>query len=257
MQEQPQSVNGEISLKDIVGFLTFNYRPILLCGILGLLSSAAYLSQLPKIYEATWQMQMANSSEDPASLIERLRMPTAYSIEVQHSCGMSEGWAGDYLGGKLKVDAIKKLPNIVDMKIRDGSLDQIKSCAEAIVAMITEQQRILIEEKMAVSKELLQLNQQRLQRDMKLFEDLQRNENGSLKYLAKLERINSINTRIDTLQEEMLSSQLRPARLIAPIYVPNKPLMPKTVLWLILGAVLGLMLGLLYALWRDWWRKAA
>jgi hypothetical protein len=257
MQEELQSVNDEISLKDIVGFLTFNYKPILLCGILGLLLSAAYLLQLPKIYEATWQMQMANGSEEPASLIDRLRVPTAYSIEVQHSCGMSEGWAGDYLGDKLKIEAIKKLANVVDMKIRDGNLGQIKSCAGAIVAMITEQQRNLIEEKLAGSRELLQLNQHRLQRDMKLFEDLKRNENGSLKYLAKLERINSINTRIDALQEEILASQLHPAKLIAPIYVPNKPLTPKTVLWLMLGAVLGLMLGLFYALGRDWWRKAA
>ena len=249
--------NDAISIKDTLYFIIQNKKLIIFCSLTGLLFASVYLLLLPKLFEATWQIQMATGSEDPVVLMVRLRTPTTYPAGVQHRCDMPDGEWEDYLGGKLKVTVDKKLPNTLSMKLYDGSLDQVKNCSEALVAMIVEQQRNLIEEKLVGTKEMFQINQQRLQREMKLFEDLKRNDNGSLKYLAKLEYINSLNARIDALQEEILSSQLHPAKLISPIYVPNKPLTPKTGLWLIFGAGLGLMLGLLYALGRDWWRKAA
>jgi predicted house-cleaning noncanonical NTP pyrophosphatase (MazG superfamily) len=214
--------------------------------------------QRPKVYEASWQIEMARNSEDTNALIERLRLQTTYSIAVQHSCGMPEGEVfGDYLGGKLKVELIKKVANVVEMKVGDTSLDQVKACAEAIVAMIVEQQQKLIDVKLAGQKELIPVMQQKLQRDMKLFADLKRNESGSLKYLAKLEYINALNTHLDALQEEVLMSQLYPAKLIAPIYVPDKPRSPKLGLWMLVGLTLGLFMGMFFAVVRDLWRNVA
>lgn len=252
-----QTTSDEISLREIMTFFKRNQRFILLCGIAGLFLSAGYLMQRPKVYEASWQIELARNSENTNALIERLSLPTTYSIGVQHSCGISEGEIfGDYLGGKLKVELVKKVANVVEMKVSDTSQAQVKACAESIVAMIIEQQKKLIDAKLAGQKELIPVTQQKLQRDMKLFEDLKRNGNGSLKYLAKLEYINALNTHLDALQEEVLMSQLYPAKLIAPIYAPDKPRSPKLALWVLVGLTLGLLLGMFYALARDFWRSA-
>jgi LPS O-antigen subunit length determinant protein (WzzB/FepE family) len=261
-QEIRQTASDEISLRDIVDVLKRNYRLIVGGGGAGLLFSAAYILVVPNQYEASWQMQMAqvgnSNSEEPAALIQRLRMPTAYPVEVQQACGMPDGGEfGDYLGGALKVEVVKNVANAAGMKVRVPGPEQAKQCADAIVAMVVAQQRGLIEERLAGRPEQILFVEQMLQRDMQLFENLRRNENGSLKYLAKLERINSLNARLDALKEEVLMSTQHPAKVTVPIFVPNKPVSPNVRLLLIFGMSLGLMLGALYALGRDGWRKAA
>ncbi|MBI5890605.1 MAG: hypothetical protein HZB47_07995 [Nitrosomonadales bacterium] len=260
--EKQQAASDGISLRDFVDFFKRNYQLIVGGGVAGLLFSTAYVSVEPNKYEASWQMQMAqannSNSEEPAALIQRLRMPTAYPVEVQQACGMPDGGEfSEYLGGTLKVEAIKNVTNAVGMKIRVSSPVQAKQCADAIVAMVVAQQRGLIEERLAGRSELILFIEQMLQRDMQLFESLRRNENGSLKYLAKLERINSLNARLDALKEEVLMSTQHPAKVTVPIFVPSKPVPHRLGLLLLLGVSLGLMLGVLYALGRDGWRRAA
>ena len=138
--EKLQTAGEEISLKDIVDFLKGNWKRIALLGMVGLLSSAAYIALIPvpeKKYEATWQIQMAqfskSNSEEPAALIQRLRSPTAYPVEVQRSCGMPEdGEFSDYLGGKLEIHPTKDVPTTVDMKLYAANSSQAKQCAEAM-----------------------------------------------------------------------------------------------------------------------------
>ena len=268
--EKQQTASDEISLRDIVDFFKRNYRLIVGGGVAGLLFSAAYALTVPNKYEASWQMQMAKTGngngnengngniEEPAALIQRLRVPTAYPVEVQRACGMPDGGEfGDYLGGTLKVEVVKNVANAVGMKVRVSSPELARQCADSIAAMVVAQQRGLIEERMAGHSELISSVEQMLQRDMKLFEGLKRNENGSLKYLAKLERINSLNARLDALKEEILMSTKRPAKVTVPIFVPSNPVSPKVRLLVIFGMLLGVMLGALYALGRDGWRKAA
>lgn len=258
-QEIQQTVNDGVSPGDIVDFFKRNYRLIAGAAGAGLLFLTAYVLVVPNKYEAVWQMQMAQvgngNSEEPAALIQRLRMPTAYPVEVQKACGMPEGGEfGEYLGGTLKLEVIKNVANAAGMKVRASSPERAKQCAEAIVAMVMAQQRGLIEERLAGRPEQILFVEQLLQRDMQLFESLRRNENGSLKYLAKLERINSLNARLDALKEEVLMSTQHPAKVTVPIFVPSKPVSPNVRLLLMVGALVGLMLGVLYALGRDWCR---
>lgn len=273
--EEQQTVSDEISLKGIVDFLRRNQWLMVFWILAGLLFSIAYLAQVPKKYEAKWQMQMAQyvnstgngnsnsnnsnvNSEEPAELIQRLRAPTIYPIGVQQSCGMPEnGEFGDYLGGTLKVDLVKNVTNAVEMKVSTTSQDQAKKCAEAIVAMIVAEQRGLIEERLVGRQAQLLKYQQALREEQQQLETIKKSELGNFGYLAQLDKLSWLRTRIDALQEEALLSQMHPAKLVAPIYVPSKPVPFKAGLLLLLGVSLGLMLGVLNALVRDGWRKAA
>jgi len=260
--EKLQTEGDEISLMDIVDFLKLNQKLILFSGVAGLLISAIYVILAPKEYEARWQMQMAQYSsnsniniEEPSVLVQRLKSPTAYPAEAQQQCGMPEnGEYGDYLNKKLEVKTIKEAASAVQFKFRAAKPAQAKQCAEAIVSMIMTQQHSLIEEHLAGRQVQLVKYQQSLAEEQLQMEKNKKFELGNLSYLAKLDKLSWLHGRIDALQEEALLSQMHPAKLIAPIYAPSKPIAPKAGLVLPLGILLGLMLGVLYAFGR---RKAA
>lgn len=255
-ENQQTTVQEYISLRDIVDFLNRNKWLILFCGVVGLLASKIYLMQVPEKYEARWQMQMASGSEEPVTLIQRLRVPSVYPVEIQLNCGMPEGGEfGDYLGGTLKVDPIKGLANAVEMKLGAPSYDQVKKCAEGIVAMITLQQRGLIEERFVGRKELVTHYQKEMLDELQQLERIKKSDISNVSYLAKLDKLSLLRTRIASFQEEIYLSQLNPTKLIAPIYIPKNPVARKVILLMMLGVAFGMMLGVLYALGRDTWRK--
>jgi LPS O-antigen subunit length determinant protein (WzzB/FepE family) len=259
MQDETlQTAGGEISLKDLVDFFKGNWHRILFYGVAGLLLSLAYVALSPKEYGAIWQMQMAQVSnnnpsniEEPVALIERLRFSTAYPVEVQQKCGMpNDQDIGDYLNKKLEVQVIKNLSKVVQFKYRSNSPVQAKQCAETIMTMVLVQQRSLIEQGFAGRKMLLAQYQKSLAEEQRQLEKMKKSELG-FGYLARLDKLSGLRTRIDTLQEEISLSQMHPTQLIAPIYVPSKPISPKIELVLLLGISFGLILGVLYALGRE------
>lgn len=278
MQNEQERTADEIGLNDVMVFLKSNRRSIVLGGFIGLSFAIAYIGLTPNKYEARWQVQMAkfvnngnvsansngtNSisfslSEDPAALIQRLRVPTVYSPAVRQSCGVNEGSdPGEDLGGRLKVNLIKNVNDSVEMKVVSSSRDQAMKCAEALTGMIVEQQRDLIVERLAGRQTQLAEYRKALLVEQQQLEKLRNSELGNFGYLAKLDQVSWLRTRIDGLQEEAMLSQLHPARLTTPIYVPSGAVSPAVGMSLVLGALLGLMFGLIFALAREVWRKMA
>lgn len=266
--EGMQTEGNEFGLVEAITFLKNNWKGIILGGLVGLLFSVAnYAVLTPKRYEARWQVQMAdfgiskvsnNKSEDPAALIQRLRMPTVYTVEVQQTCGMpTSGEYGDYLNGSLKVIPVKNVANVAEMTLTAPSPESARKCAEAIVAMIVAQQRRQIEESLAGRQAQVAEYQQDLLEEQQQLEKIKKSELGNFGYLAKLDRLSWLRERIDALHEEALQSQMHPAKLVAPIYVPSKPASPKLTPMLLLGAMLGMILGVLFPVGRVVWRKMA
>ncbi|GEM_PF-1995045 len=265
--EKQQAASVEISLKDVVGFFIRNQRLIVFFGVAGLLFSTAYILLAPKKYEARWQMEMsqftntnANTStsniEDPAALIQRLRFSSSYPAAVQQSCGISkDGELGEYLGGALEVQIISSLDKAVGMKLRARSDTLARQCAEAIVAMIVVQQQGLIDERLAGRKELLLQYQQALLEEKQQLDEIKNTEFANFAYLAKLDKLSWLRTRIDALNEEAYLSKKHPAKLTFPMIVSSKPVSPRVGLALLFGVSLGLILGVLSALVRDKWRR--
>jgi len=249
----------EISLNDLVDFIKSNWKRIVLFGIVGLLLSSAYVVLAPREYGAIWQMVMAqlsnnnnlSNSENPVALIERLRFPTTYPVEVQQQCGMQHDKdIGDYLNQRLEVQVINNLPNAVQFKYRANSQAQAKQCAEALVMMVVQQQQGLIESQLTVSKIQLARYQKSLAEEKRNFEKMN-NDIIGFAYLARIERLTFLRERIDALQTDIFLDQNYPAKLTAPIYASSKPIAPKVRLVLMLGILFGLMLGLLYVLGRE------
>lgn len=253
-----QQEGEEICLSDIMRFFKCNWKIVVLGGGLGLAFSGAYVARIPERYEAILQIQMAQFSagvvEEPAMLIQRLRLPSAYSVEVLRYCEMPE--AGDFLGGKLDIKPIPNVTTAVDMKLQAAGPAQAKQCAEAIATMITAQQSNMLEEHLSALLGLVVHYQQALADERLQAEKIKAFSLSDFGYLARLDKSSWLRTRIAALQEEIFLSRQHPTKLMAPIYVPSKPLPSKSGVVLWLGVISGLMLGVLYALGREAWRKA-
>jgi uncharacterized protein involved in exopolysaccharide biosynthesis len=262
MQDENLKTEGkEISLKDIINFFKDNRKRIVFCGIIGLVISSVYVTIAPREYEATWQMQLAQlgnkNIEEPAALAARLRPAGMYPIGVQQHCGMTSVVdIDDNLNNKLEIKPVKDLPNIVQIKIRANSSEQAKQCAEALVTLIIAHQQGLIEESLAGRQEQMVQYQQALKEERRQLDKTAKTEQN-IAYLAALDNLSWLRTRVDAIQEEILLSQMHPAKLMVPISAPGKPSSPNTKRILLLGILSGLMLGLLYAIGREGWRKVA
>ena len=272
--EISQTLGDELGLKDIIGFLKRNGRRVLLCGLAALVLAGVYAAISPNKFEARWQLRLAhfvassNSGninggsgssdsrnvliEDPAALIQRLRLPTAYSAEVQGACGMT-GEFDEYLDHALEISAVKNVAGLVEMKVRAASTSQAMRCAEALVTMISVQQHDMIEEQMSgyraqvlkYRQTLAQLRQRSSRKSDVFGPDA----------VSNYESAAQLRIRIDDLEGEIFQSQSHPAQLAAPIYVQSKPISPKVTPLLALAGVLGLVLGVLYELGRESWRE--
>ena len=266
LEEKKQTASVEISLKDIVKFFKHNQRVIVFFCFVGLLLSIVYILLAPKKYEVRWQMEMtqfgmnasanANNIEEPAALIQRLKFSSSYPVAVQQTCGMpQDAEFGEYLGGALEAQAVSSVDKAVGMKLRAHNAKQARQCADAIVAMIIAQQQGLVEERMAGRKEQLLQYQQAMLEEQQQLEEIKKSELGDIAYLAKLDKLSWLRTRIDALKEEAFLSKKHPAKLTFPMIVSDKSVSHKAGLVLPLGMLLGLMLGVLFGLVRDKWRR--
>jgi len=110
----------ELSLDKIIEFLQESWKIIAGFTALGILGAALFLMLVPKQFEATAQIKMAqiannNSNspnninplgiyiEEPQALIARLALPTSYPKEVIEICGVADSSNG----GLLLVKKIK------------------------------------------------------------------------------------------------------------------------------------------------------
>lgn len=265
-------VSDAIDMSDVVGFFKRNRLLIIAWAIIGLLVSVPYIIQKQSIYEARFLLQMAQfvnridsgsaggisygNSEDPAELIQRLRLPSIYPGKVLQSCGMSENSEfGNYMGGKLVVQPVRNVANAVEVKVLATSPELARKCSEAIVDMIMEQQRELTQHRLSGRKEQLAQYQKTLSEEQELLETIKKTDLGNFGYLAKLDKLSWLRARIDALQEEAQLSQMHPARLIAPIVVPSTSVSTRKELFLLFGLLMGLVLGGVHALIQSVWRK--
>lgn len=264
--EKLQVVEEEISLRDIVRFLKRAWKFLVVGGAAGLFIVLAYvvINKAPEKYQAVGQIRMAttkegNNIEEPEMLVERLRLPTAFPIEVRQDCGMPEGGEfGEYLGGLLEIKPSKNVKGIAEVTISAGDANQSKGCVSAIVKMIIGQQQGLIEAQFAVQNELITRYRKLLAEEQQKLEKIKRAELSVLSSAGLLGNLSWLNSRINSLQEELATSKAQPAKLISPIYASGKPVRTSSnvdKVWF--GVFLGLVFGALSAFVLEAWRKSA
>ena len=266
----------EISLLDIFLFFKDEYRFILGFTLLGFIGAALYFWTLPKQYEASGQIRMAQIAnannynnynnnnnviplginiEESQALLARMKLPTSYPKETIALCGLAEEKdAGALLAKKAKLSLPKGLGGTVDLEIRDTSKEAAEACANGIYQFIKTSQAQLIAPYIEEASKKLIIEKERLSLATQVIARADKSGSGvSGAYLATRDEIRYLVDQISALQAVINGNESRAARLVAPIYV--KEVFPQKRDGLFLGLLLGGFLGLLLAVARKWYRS--
>jgi len=276
--DNPQSdsknnFDDELSLIDIINFFRESCKVIAGFTMLGITGSALYLWGVPKQFEASAQIKMAqiasvnnsNSNinplginiEEPQALIARMALPTSYPNETVILCGLADQKDPEVaLASKVKFSIPKGVGGIVDLKIRDASKEIAKACTNAVFRLIKTSQAKLIAPYIDEASNKLAIEKERLGRATQVIAKADKSGTAvSAAYLATRDEIRYLLDQISSLQNIITSNESRSAHLTAPIYVKDQPVFPQGRNSMAVGFLLGGFLGLVLALGRKWYRS--
>lgn len=252
--------NDEIELKDIIEFARENFKLIAATTLVAVALSLVYLMVTPKKYEGSLLLQMAQQGEAvieaPVKLAVRLRYATSYTEAVTMACGFeSLGAVGDNLGGMLKTSVLKLVPNVLELKLRATSPEEVSQCSAALSMMIAKQQHDLMEEHLIGKRATLEMLQQLETTHSKQLQYARKAEMGDYGFLVIMDKLSSLRTRIAALQEELQPTNLQSAKVLVPLNITPYPVFPNKKITLIIGLLGGVFLGVMFALIRNVVRK--
>jgi capsular polysaccharide biosynthesis protein len=266
IQEQEFS-EDEISLIDIIRFFIENGRTILFGGLLGLLAAILFLLITKPQYEGTMQIQMAQISsneelgvesgnvEEASSLIARLAIPSSFSDQNIIDCafqGKSSGDGALALSRILKSTPVKGVPNLVEIKIKRSSTVEVKNCLESIFSTIKSSQDKISEPLLLRAAELIKQKQGALDEAKQFLIESEKSQKAfSAVYLLTRDQIMNFNSDINSLQNFVNFNESRSTKMVAPVYVSEKPAFPKRNISILVGIFGGLFLGIAFVLVRQ------
>lgn len=273
MSEQSfnSSQDDEISLKDIIDFLIESWKSIAVAGVLGIVGATAFLWVTPNQYQATAQIQMAQISatnnsinplgvniEEPNLLMARLKLPSTYSNQEIKACGLE--WSrkpSENLANAAKFSAVNGVGSLIELKINRDSKEVAVACVQSIFENIKASQNQIIKPYIEEAKILLIKYQDRLSNIQSLVSRVDNKPEAPLfaVYLIHYEEVKFLTEEIQRLNTFIVTAKKRQAKLVAPIYVSDKPVSPKKKNSLIQGLLAGLFSGLLFVIARRTWRN--
>lgn len=264
---------SEISLVDVIEFLQESWKSIAGFTVLGIAGAGLYLWAVPKQYEASAQIKMAQIAnvnnnnnninplginiEEPQALIARMALPTSYPKETVALCGLAEQKDPEpALASKVKLSIPKGVGGTVDLKIRDASKDTAKACTNAVYQLIKSSQAQLVAPYIDEASKKLKIEEERLARATQVIAKADKSGAAvSAAYLATRDEIRYLLDQISNLQSIITGNESRAAHLTAPIYLKDEPVFPQKRNSLLIGLLLGGFLGLVLALARKWYRS--
>lgn len=270
---ETDSVDSEISLLDIIGFFQESWKTIAGFTILGFICAVLFLWVVPKQYEATAQMRMAqiaivnNSNnninplgsniEEPQALIARMVLPTSYPKETIALCGLADQKDAEVvLASRVKLSIPKGVDGIVDLRIRATSKEIAEACTNAVFHLIKLSQAKLMTPYIDQASKRLKIAEERLSRATQFIAKADKSgKDLSAAYLATHDEIRYLVNQISNLQDITTGNESRAAHLTAPIYLKDQPVFPQKYDILMVGLLLGGLLGLVLGLVRNWFRS--
>jgi uncharacterized protein involved in exopolysaccharide biosynthesis len=262
----------ELSLLDIIEFIQESWKTIACLMVLGIAGAGLYLWAVPKQYEASAQIKMAQianvnnnnninplgiSIEEPQALIARMALPTSYPKETIALCGMVDQKDPELaLASKVKLSIPKGVGGTVDLKIRDASKEIAKACTNAVYQLIKTSQAQLVAPYIDEASKKLKIEEERLARATQVIAKADKSGAAvSAAYLATRDEIRYLLDQISNLQSIITGNESRAAHLTAPIYMKEEPVFPQKRNSLLIGPLIGGFLGLMLALARKWYRS--
>lgn len=264
----------ELSLLDIIGFFQESWKTIAAFTVLGIAGAVLFLWVVPKQYEASAQIKMAQIAnvnnnnnnninplginiEEPQALIARMALPTSYPKETITLCDLADQKDPEaVLANKVKLSIPKGVGGTVDLKIGDASKEIAKACTNAVYQLIKTSQAQLIAPYIDEASKKLAIEKERLDRATQVIAKADKSGAAvSAAYLATRDEIRYLLDQISNLQNIISGNESRAAHLTAPIYVKDQPVFPQRRNSLAVGLLLGGFMGLVLALARKWYRS--
>lgn len=266
--EKDEKFSTEISKNftviDFFAIFSENWKMILGFALVGLIGSGIYLTITPPQYEATAMLEMGQigvygnngnvnavaNVEEPAMLLARLKIPSAYLSDAIKACDVSNNTIpGESLARLVHGTQRKELGAIVVVSVLRDKPDQAKTCMSKIFEMIRDQQQSLakpsIEKMVARKKEL----QERLRQNKEYMTMAKKSDSNLIIYLDRRNDLLLLAQQVDELEQAVLRSSA--TRLVSPVYVSPNPTFPKRGLTLALSMIFGLIIGSFFAFGRS------
>lgn len=272
--------DDEISVWDVVNFLKDGWCWLVGGLLLGLAYAVGYLVVMPLVYEATAVLQPATVGmpitaatttvismkgaeiEPVARTLERLKLPTFYTDELVKTCQASsmQALASSVAANQVKGDAL------IQVSYRASTVAVAEACVNAVISQLINSQASVAAPLIKALEEQLQGTQRQLNEAVSFQSQLEKravagSDTASLLVLALSKRESVVRLQKLVDEEKVLLSApvTQPMQLLEPIYVPEKPVLPKKLPVLAAGVLGGLVLGGLAFLVRRSWlaRKAA
>jgi len=270
-EEAMEHSEDEISLLDIIQFFIDNKLHIAIstfaCGALGL----AYSLITPPKYEASMSLQMAvvanTPVEAPAVLLEKMKLPTYFSVGTLNACNMTDSTnPGADLSKELKPLVNKNAP-FITTSFRAPSTDEAKTCLQAVLADVRSQQKILADPIIKQKQSYLSNLKERLstaeqvakylssQKQDFQFKDDKFSANALIlaTRLTKDTEIKDLRNQIVDLEISLTEPQTRETFLAAPMFSSPHKVAPSRSLILAIALMAGFMLGVFGVLGRKAW----
>ena len=261
-----QPLKDEISLNDIIDFLSESWKTIALTGLMGIVGSIAYLWMTPSQYQAIANFQVARVAssdvEPPALLVEKMKIPSYYSQKTHLACNVIEAVnPGMAIVNNLKPTLSKTAP-IINIKYQATSYKEAINCLEAVLGDVRDSQSILSKPIIA-TKSMHQLTlKQKLDASESFLKKLPiKNSNydfsdskfsSSALLLAttimKENEIKDLQIHINDIELSLADPQTKETFLSAPIYASQQKVSPKRSIILMVGMMAGLFFGLVLVL---------
>jgi capsular polysaccharide biosynthesis protein len=255
--------NDEISLKDIFDFLVESWKTITLGGVAGGLLGLGYGVIEPPKYQATAYMQVAKVAgeyvEAPATVLEKLKMPTYYSQKTYAACNVIENLEPGYVIAKELKLTLLKGASIISISYWGQSPEDARKCLEGIFDDVRMKHSLLAKPTLEFKTNQIVNLKLKLESVEKIMKTLRQRNSGSdssdskfsasslllVTTLNKEKEIRDLLTQINDLEIVLLEPQTSETSLIAPIYSPKQKVSPNRAKIFVLGLIAGLLIGFL------------
>ena len=263
--------NDEISLLEIVDFFKDSWKKILLGGVVGGTLGAGYALIAPSIYQATANIQVAKVAnadvEVPATLVEKMKMPTYYSSNTFIECkAENSAEPGKAIANGLNPTLAKNAP-IITIKYKEKSAEDAKKCLESVLADVRKNQDEIATPILQTKKNQLANLKQKLEAAEQILKALPSKKpnfdfsdpkfSASTLLLAttlsKENEVKDLRTQINDLEIALAEPQTKSASLTAPIYAPNLRVEPKRTLITLGSGIASGVLVIIFLLGRKTW----
>ncbi len=254
----------------VLKFLRAGWKTIATGGVFGSLVGMGTLLVLPLEFEATAIIVMAqvprvgngsaesviavSNIEEPALLIERLKLPSTYSNMAMSGCHNSdqEAISPEDMVRMVSLGVPRNTNSAVVIRIRRDSIQAAEKCATALFEMIATQQEAMAT---PMKQELLQAMvalEARLSEGRDELSRAEKNGKYQTLFFAKRDELIFLHHQLYSFHREI--QRRTPAHLASPVYARPRSVTPQRSLVLGAATLAGFLLGLLVAGFREFTR---